>query len=144
MLRHTWNDFSSFFYESQVLRNGFAKCNFIWASETESRMGMAQHLRVRNSEMLMRRQRTLEGLRVEDMQASRPEDVEEILSKIPDKAAFNKSLQELIFDPDVGLLVNWRQADALQKMDFASHVLKWARFSETVDDGTLIWRRWMA
>lgn len=105
---------------------------------------MAQHLKVRNSEALMRRQRTLEGLRVENMQASRPEDVEEILSKIPDKAAFNKSLQELIFDPDVGLLVNWRQADALQKMEFASHVLKWARFSEAVDDDTLIWRRWMA
>ena len=106
-------------------------------------VGMRQNLKLRNRQTLSSRLRTLRGLRVEDMKASRPEDVEEILSKIPDKAAFNQNLQELIFDQHDGLLANWHHADALQHMEKASHVLKWARLSETVEDGVLIWRRWI-
>ena len=66
------------------------------------RMGMAQNLMLRNKATLMNRQCTLEGLQVENMKASRPEDVQQILAKIPDKKAFNKKLQELIFDGTTG------------------------------------------
>ena len=108
------------------------------------RMGMAQNLMLRNKATLMNRQCTLEGLQVENMKASRPEDVQQILAKIPDKKAFNKKLQELIFDGTTGLLASWKKADVLQQMEDLSYVLKWARLSELVEDGALIWRRWIA
>ena len=95
-------------------------------------------------ETLLKRQQTLQNLKVEEMKASRPEDVEEILSKIPDKTAFNRNLQDLIFDQRFGLLANWRHADALQQMEQASRVLHWIKVFEAVEDGMLIWRRWIA
>ena len=91
----------------------------------------------------MTRQRTLQDIRVEDMKASRPEDVQQILEKIPDKKAFNEKLQELIFDGQVGLLAARKKADVLEQMEDLSYVLKWARLSESADDGALIWRRWI-
>eukprot|EP00434_Breviolum_minutum_P024620 symbB.v1.2.021741.t1/scaffold1878.1/size97411/2 len=87
------------------------------------RMGMAQSLKIRNKETLLRRQLTLQDLKVEQMKASRPEDVVEILAKIPDKEAFNAKLQELIFDSNVGLVAAWKNADALQQMEEVSHLL---------------------
>ena len=107
------------------------------------RMGMAQSLKMRNEETLLRRQLTLQGLKVENMKASRPEDVVEILGKIPDKDAFNSKLQELIFDSNVGLVAAWKNADALWQMEEASHVLKWLRLSEAVEGGQLVWQRWL-
>ena len=108
------------------------------------RLGMAQTLFLRNKATLMTRQGTLEALQVENMRASRPEDVQQILSKIPNKTMFNQKLQELIFDGQVGLLAAWRKADVLQQMEDLSHLLKWARASASVDNGALIWRRWVA
>ena len=107
------------------------------------RMGMAQSLKMRNKETLLRRQLTLQGLKVEHMKASRPEDVVEILAKIPDKEAFNAKLQELIFDSNVGLLAAWKDADASQQMEEVSHLLKWLRLSEAVEGGHLVWERWL-
>mgnify|MGYP002803921614 CR=1 FL=1 len=107
------------------------------------RMGMAQSLKMRNEETLLRRQLTLQGLKVENMKASRPEDVVEILAKIPDKEAFNAKLQELIFDSNVGLLAAWKDADALQQMEEVSHLLKWLRLSEAVEGGQIVWQRWL-
>lgn len=108
------------------------------------RLGMAQKLFLRNKATLMTRQGTLQGLQVENMRASRPEDVQQILSKIPNKMAFNKKLQERIFDGNVGLLPAWRKADVLQQMEDLSHILKWATVSASVGNGALIWRRWVA
>ena len=108
------------------------------------RLGMAQTLFLRNKATLLTRQGTLEALQVENMRASRPEDVQQILSKIPNKTMFNQKLQELIFDGQVGLLAAWRKADVLQQMEDLSHLLKWARASASVDNGALIWRRWVA
>ena len=99
-------------------------------------IGMAQNLMLRNTATLMTRQRALQGVRVEDMKASR-------LAKIPDKKAFNEKLQELIFDGQVGLLAARKKADVLQQMEDLSYVLKWARLSESTDGGALIWRRWI-
>eukprot|EP00434_Breviolum_minutum_P011546 symbB.v1.2.010181.t1/scaffold664.1/size175145/1 len=107
------------------------------------RMGMAQCLKMRNEETLLRRQHTLQGLKVENMKASRTKDMVEILAKIPDKEAFNAKLQELIFDSNVGLLAVWKNADALQQMEEVSHVLKWLRLSEAVEGGQLVWQRWL-
>ena len=107
------------------------------------RMGMAQSLKMRNEETLLRRQLTLQGLKVENMKASRPEDVVEILAKIPDKEAFNAKLQELIFDSNVGLVAAWKNADALQQMEEVSHLLKWLRLSEAVEGGHIVWQRWL-
>jgi len=107
------------------------------------RMGMAQCLKMRNEETLLRRQHTLQGLKVENMKASRTKDMVEILDKIPDKKAFNAKLQELIFDSNVGLLAAWKNADALQQMEEVSHVLKWLRLSEAVEGGQLVWQRWL-
>eukprot|EP00434_Breviolum_minutum_P036235 symbB.v1.2.032101.t1/scaffold3808.1/size49906/1 len=107
------------------------------------RMGMAQSLKMRNEETLLRRQHALQDLKVENMKAHRREDVVEILAKIPDKEAFNAKLQELIFDSNVGLLAVWKDADALQQMAEVSHVLKWLRLSEAVEGGQLVWQRWL-
>ena len=107
------------------------------------RMGMVQSLKMRNAETLLRRQLTLQGLKVENMKASRPEDVVEILAKIPDKEAFNAKLQELIFDSNVGLVAAWKNADALQQMEEVSHLLKWLRLSEAVEGGQIVWQRWL-
>ena len=54
-----------------------------------------------------------------------PEDVQQILSKLPNKMAFNQKLHELMFDGNVGLLAAWKKADVLQQMEDLSHVLKW-------------------
>ena len=78
---------------------------------------------------------------VENMRASRPEDVQQILAKIPDKKLFNEKLQELIFG-QLGLLAAWKMADVLQHMEDLSYILKWAKLSERVENGTLIWRSW--
>ena len=107
------------------------------------RMGMAQSLKMRNAETLLRRQLTLQGLDVKKMKASRPEDVEEILAKIPDKEAFNAKLQELIFDSNVGLVAAWKNADTLQQMEEVSHLLKWLRLSEAVEGAEIVWQRWL-
>ncbi|CAK9077655.1 Mycosubtilin synthase subunit A, partial [Durusdinium trenchii] len=101
------------------------------------RMGMAQSLKLRNKAVLLERQRSLENLKVEEMTASRPEDVEAILSKIRADvgyASFNRNLQKLIFDKNIGLVTAWKNADALQQMEELSHVLKWARLSTAVTD----------
>lgn len=79
-----------------------------------SRIGVRQHLQIKSSRLLDHFEKELRLLRVEDMQASRPEDVEAILSKIPDKTAFNTDMQELIFNKSTGLLVRWRGMDSVQ------------------------------
>ena len=107
------------------------------------RLGMNQKLMLKSNTTLFRRQGTLEGLKVEKMQASRPEDVQHILAKIPDTEAFNQNLRRLIFDRG-GLLATWKNADVLQRMEELSHVLRWAKLSHQVENGELIWRRWLA
>ena len=51
-------------------------------------LGMKQHLKLINKRSLKDHSQSLEQLRIEDMQASRPEDIAEILADIPDKARF--------------------------------------------------------
>ncbi|CAK9052928.1 Hypothetical protein SCF082_LOCUS28911 [Durusdinium trenchii] len=107
------------------------------------RMGMAQSLLVRNKATLLSRQHTLQGLRVQDMTASRQEDITAILAKIPNKDAFNQRLRSLILDKKVGLVTVWKHADTSQQMEELAHVLKWARMSTLVKDGLQVWRKWV-
>eukprot|EP00930_Biecheleria_cincta_P089491 TRINITY_DN7880_c0_g1_i1.p1 TRINITY_DN7880_c0_g1~~TRINITY_DN7880_c0_g1_i1.p1 ORF type:complete len:714 (-),score=108.52 TRINITY_DN7880_c0_g1_i1:407-2515(-) len=84
--------------------------------------GMDQRLILASAEHLERHKPKLKGMRVQDMKASRPEDVDIILAKIPDKEAFNELLQSLIFDR---LLTNWDSLDIAEKLSLAGHMARW-------------------
>eukprot|EP00438_Fugacium_kawagutii_P029345 Skav212252 [mRNA] locus=scaffold499:142138:144906:- [translate_table: standard] len=65
---------------------------------------------------------SLKKIRVQNCQASRPEDVEEILAKIDDKEKFNTELQAALFD-DSDSLFNKLFQSQLAKTDLYSAVL---------------------
>ena len=58
-------------------------------------MGMKQLLKIDSALTLQHRTEKLKAVRIEDMKASRPEDVEQILNRIPNKIEFNLQLQRL-------------------------------------------------
>ena len=64
----------------------------------------------------------MRGLRVQDMQASRPEDIEEILRAIPDVELFNEKLQSLIFEK---LLPTWHNLDAQEQVATVGRIARW-------------------
>eukprot|EP00929_Paragymnodinium_shiwhaense_P020938 TRINITY_DN13799_c0_g1_i3.p1 TRINITY_DN13799_c0_g1~~TRINITY_DN13799_c0_g1_i3.p1 ORF type:complete len:644 (+),score=89.54 TRINITY_DN13799_c0_g1_i3:107-2038(+) len=75
------------------------------------KMGMPQALKFVSIHALEEASLTkLRNLRIQDMQAARPEDVDEILSKIPDVDAFNGKLHELLFSRN-GLLAQMANFD---------------------------------
>ena len=61
-------------------------------------------------------------LRIEDMRATRPEDIQEILAGIPDKAAFNVELQRLLFET---LIPNWCNLNIQEQMLVAGKIIRW-------------------
>merc|ERR1719373_1127753 len=83
---------------------------------------MVQHLKFRSADSLAKNEDRLRRLRIEDMQASRPEDKEAILSRIPDPAAFDAELQVLLFKD---LLPAWRTMDAMEQMQRLATVSYW-------------------
>lgn len=58
-------------------------------------MGMKQLLKIESTKALQNHRAKLKALRIEDMKASRVEDVQEILGRIPNKDEFNSQLQRL-------------------------------------------------
>lgn len=58
-------------------------------------MGMKQLLKIESTKALQKHSAKLKALRIEDMKASRVEDVQEILGRIPNKDEFNSQLQRL-------------------------------------------------
>merc|ERR1712032_674734 len=72
-----------------------------------ARMCVRQNVKVRSKSLIAKNSGKIKDLRVEDMQASRKEDFEEILKWIDDKDAFNRRLQELIFGEHQGLIATW-------------------------------------
>ena len=74
---------------------------------------MTQHLKLYSAVGLIEHESILREMQIENMNASRPEDVIEILNKIPDKEAFNNELQKLIFD---SILANWSCLDLPAKL----------------------------
>merc|ERR1712187_465546 len=77
----------------------------------------------------------LQTVRIEDMQASRPEDVQEILATIPDKKAFNEQMQYLIFG---SLIAKWADHDILCRLRMVG---RFVRMSNTLIGRTLMPRR---
>merc|ERR1712211_41843 len=74
------------------------------------KLSMHQVMMVRSHITLDRNESMLRGLRVEHMEASRPEDVQAILSKISNVEQFNKELQALIFH----IVADWRGLDSME------------------------------
>lgn len=87
-------------------------------------MGLVQNLKLRCASDLQAHGAALRDLDVRRMRASRPEDVAYILAGIPDKEAFNRHLQGLIFDEHRGLLPIWQGQCALKNMECAGHLAK--------------------
>jgi len=102
-------------------------------------LGIKTHLKLRDKETLVRTRAKLRDLDVCEMEASRAEDVERILAKIPDTDAFNASLQSLIFDGRSGLLAAWRDLDSSRQMGEAGRLLFWT----SADAGSgVVWKCW--
>ncbi|CAE8667472.1 unnamed protein product, partial [Polarella glacialis] len=80
------------------------------------RIGIPQKMKIKCGQVLHAFEERLRLLKVHEMEASRPEDVAEILAKIPDKDAFNAQLQTLIFDENTGLLAQWRILDSTEQL----------------------------
>merc|ERR1711971_581968 len=74
-------------------------------------LGIPQSLKIYSAAALEKHKPKLKEVKIAKMQASRPEDVKEILSTIDDEDAFNFRLQELLFDERTGLLQTWRHLD---------------------------------
>lgn len=87
-------------------------------------MGMPQHLKLRSSAVLDEHAEEMKAMKVENMQASRKEDVAEILAGIPNKRAFNRHLQDVVFNTCDGLVASWRGLDAAQRMDRAGRIAR--------------------
>lgn len=102
-------------------------------------MNMMQHVKLHSQSTLHLHASKLGDFNVTDMKATRAEDVDEILCKIPDKEAFNTSVKRLIFDPKSGLLSSWLEMESSQQMSEAGRLLKWSLH----DDGSgSVWRAW--
>jgi len=80
----------------------------------------------------------LQNLRIQDMNASRPEDVHEILSKIPDVDGFNIRLHNLLFG-DMGMFTLWNLEDCLQFNDELGVAARFAKTVAHVSDKDLPW-----
>jgi len=83
--------------------------------------GMPQTIELLSEHCLLEHRRALQGMRVEDMEASNPDDKAAILAQIPDKAAFNTELNLMISD-DKGLFRAWY--DGLDLVCMLGRVLK--------------------
>eukprot|EP00438_Fugacium_kawagutii_P001740 Skav219921 [mRNA] locus=scaffold2006:164192:166462:- [translate_table: standard] len=109
----------------------------VQADETNLKQSIQMHSRP----LLVRKKGSLRNLKVENMEASRPEDVEYILSRIPNKNVFNQKLQHLIFDK-AGLLSTWFQLDAARQMEEVGNLLKWSLADDGRGDVWQFWSKW--
>jgi len=100
--------------------------------------GMRQHLKVLNVRALQEHESRLRSLKIEDMQASRPEDIEEILAGIPDKELFNRNLQNLIFEK---LLPTWHNLDAQDQSAIVGRVARWQAAAALLGDSIYEYRQ---
>lgn len=85
-------------------------------------LGMVQHVLCFSADCLEHHRGSLCGLRIQDMKATRPEDVDEILAKITDVEGFNLKLQTLIFD---NLFARWHRLDAGQRLIRVGRIIRY-------------------
>jgi len=88
------------------------------------KMGMRQSMKMVSRWALSQHEEELKGMRIEHMEATRKDDKEEILAKIPSHAEFNQTLQALLFSD---LLVVWRTMERDRRLDCAGKVIRWQR-----------------
>jgi hypothetical protein len=84
--------------------------------------GMPQSLRLPSLLTLEANKDALGSLKIADMQASRPEDKEEILSRISDHEAFDAKLHDLLMGQ---LLPSWSKMDSSDQMTQAGRIARW-------------------
>merc|ERR1711972_1316654 len=116
--------------------NSFGLFNRAWcvAEIAEARsVGMTQRLLIRSKKGVQEHKDKLRAMKVQDMEASRREDVEYILKRISDHEEFNAHLQSLIFDETSGLLSTW-VCDAKQLMQNAGQFTKFCVLSDRPDE----------
>lgn len=92
--------------------------------------GMPQQLKIESPEKLDERAEDLRQIKIEAMKASRPEDKQQILDKIPDKQAFNDHLQTLLFKE---LLPAWADFNRLQMAVWIGRFVRWERVQARAD-----------
>eukprot|EP00930_Biecheleria_cincta_P056275 TRINITY_DN42422_c0_g1_i1.p1 TRINITY_DN42422_c0_g1~~TRINITY_DN42422_c0_g1_i1.p1 ORF type:complete len:724 (-),score=109.31 TRINITY_DN42422_c0_g1_i1:490-2661(-) len=90
--------------------------------------GMYQTMSIESRGALQANEEKLKELRIQNMQASRPEDIVEILSKIDDKDLFNKAVQDLLFSE---LLLNWKELDAATLMGHFGRLIRYQDFARS-------------
>ena len=86
------------------------------------KVGMRQSMEIESLQSLDDHDEGLRQLRIEAMEATRPEDKDEILRKIPDHAAFDEHVQLLLFQD---LLPAWRHLDVAMQLDRVGHYVRW-------------------
>ena len=86
------------------------------------KVGMKQSIKIVSSDALDRNEGDLRNLRIVNMEATRPEDRDEILRKIEDHDAFDARVQTLQFDD---LLPAWRRLDVASQLDRVGHFVRW-------------------
>lgn len=84
--------------------------------------GMLQQLKVMSMECFDSHEVSLHNLQVQSMQASRPEDKDAILRRIPDHDCFNRSLHDLLFND---LLPDWSRIDGEHQLRRVGALSRW-------------------
>merc|ERR1712096_198623 len=84
--------------------------------------GMKHNLKINAASTLEDYADDLRALRIENMEASRPEDRDEILAGIPDTNASNVRLQSLLFNE---LFPAWEELDASEQMNRVGAMARW-------------------
>jgi len=90
--------------------------------------GMIQSLKIHSSWSLAQKAETLRLLKIEDMEASRPEDKAEILATIADTAAFDAHVQHMLFEE---LIPAWGNTDDMEQMNRIGSNARWIAYAET-------------
>merc|ERR1712087_837929 len=95
--------------------------------------GAHQTLKLYSKACLRAKEKDLRHLRIESMEASRPEDIVEILANIKDTNVFNTRLQDMLFEH---IIVNWRRFDLTDKLKEVGRTIS----GESLDLGESLFR----
>lgn len=102
----------------------FERCWCVAEVAEAHRLGLRQELKVQSRRLLMEKQRQLKALKIEEMKGSRPDDIVEILKKIPNKLAFNQYLQDIFFNEHWGLISQWKAPDSTSVLKDIARISK--------------------
>jgi hypothetical protein len=91
--------------------------------------GIRQSLKIHSSWSLDKHSQRLMELKVENMDATRPEDKAEILAGIPDKDDFDANVQQLIFNQ---LIPAWQNFDDMEQMSRVGRLARWVHTGQTL------------